>query len=221
VLPTANLPWGRNHAWSSFILPYLEGSEVATKIDYTRWWNASGGNDIASDITLPMYVCPSGIERFPGKQDYGGVYGWSIPELDAGKAAQNLKSGVLVRTAEVVDERNVLVPPVQARSITDGLSKTLIVVEAVDRKYEDPQEDDGNTNSSIGAARWACGFNAVLLGSRSINDPTIDGFRSLHPGGIQAVYADGHVAFIAESVDANALVALVTKAGGETVSDGL
>jgi prepilin-type N-terminal cleavage/methylation domain-containing protein/prepilin-type processing-associated H-X9-DG protein len=221
VLPTANLPWGRNHAWSSFILPYLEGSEVATKIDYTRWWNASGGNDIASDITLPMYVCPSGIERFPGKQDYGGVYGWSIPELDAGKAAQNLKSGVLVRTAEVVDERNVLVPPVQARSITDGLSKTLIVVEAVDRKYEDPQEDDGNTNSSIGAARWACGFNAVLLSSRSINDPTIDGFRSLHPGGIQAVYADGHVAFIAESVDANALVALVTKAGGETVSDGL
>jgi prepilin-type N-terminal cleavage/methylation domain-containing protein/prepilin-type processing-associated H-X9-DG protein len=221
VLPTANLPWGRNHAWSSFILPYLEGSEVATKIDYTRWWNASGGNDIASDIILPMYVCPSGIERFPGKQDYGGVYGWSIPELDAGKAAQNLKSGVLVRTAEVVDERNVLVSPVQARSITDGLSKTLLVVEAVDRKYEDPQEDDGNTNSSIGAARWACGFNAVLLGSRSINDPTIDGFRSLHPGGIQAVYADGHVAFIAESVDANALVALVTKAGGETVSDGL
>jgi prepilin-type N-terminal cleavage/methylation domain-containing protein/prepilin-type processing-associated H-X9-DG protein len=221
VLPTANLPWGRNHAWSSFILPYLEGSEVATKIDYTRWWNASGGNDIASDIILPMYVCPSGIERFPGKQDYGGVYGWSIPELDAGKAAQNLKSGVLVRTAEVVDERNVLVPPVQARSITDGLSKTLIVVEAVDRKYEDPQEEDGNTNSSIGAARWACGFNAVLLSSRSINDPTIDGFRSLHPGGIQAVYADGHVAFIAESVDANALVALVTKAGGETVSDGL
>jgi prepilin-type processing-associated H-X9-DG protein len=61
----------------------------------------------------------------------------------------------------------------------------------------------------------------VLLSSRSINDPTIDGFRSLHPGGIQAVYADGHVAFIAESVDANALVALVTKAGGETVSEGL
>lgn len=221
VLPTANLPWGRNHAWSSFILPYLEGSEVATKIDYTRWWNASGGNDIASDIILPMYVCPSGIERFPGKQDYGGVYGWSIPELDAGKAVQNLKSGVLVRTAEVVDERNVLVPPVQARSITDGLSKTLLVVEAVDRKYEDPQEEDGNTNSSIGAARWACGFNSVSLGSRSINDPTVDGFRSLHPGGIQAVYADGHVAFIAESVDANALVALVTKAGGETVSEGL
>jgi prepilin-type N-terminal cleavage/methylation domain-containing protein/prepilin-type processing-associated H-X9-DG protein len=221
AFPTPNLPWGRNHAWSSFILPYLEGSDVATTIDYTRWWNASGGNDIASDIVLPMYVCPSGIERFPGKQDYGGVFGWSIPELDEGKAAQNLKSGVLVRTAEVVDEKNVFLPPVQPRSITDGMSKTLLVVEAADRKYEDPQETDGNTNSSIGAARWACGFNAVNLGSRAINDPGVDGFRSLHPGGIQAVFADGHVSFISESVDIKALIALVTKAGGEVVPSDL
>jgi len=221
AFPTPNLPWGRNHAWSSFILPYLEGSDVATKIDYTRWWNAAGGNDIASDIVLPMYVCPSGIERFPGKQDYGGVFGWSIPELDEGKAAQNLKSGVLVRTAEVVDEKNVFLPPVQPRSITDGMSKTLLVVEAADRKYEDPQETDGNTNSSIGAARWACGFNAVNLGSRSINDPGVDGFRSLHTGGIQAVFADGHVSFISESIDIKALIALVTKAGGESVPNDL
>ena len=212
---------GLDHAWSSFILPYLEGSEIATRIDYTRWWNAAGGNDIASDIVLPMYVCPSGIERFPGKQDYGGVFGWSIPELDEGRAAQNLKSGVLVRTFEVVDEKNVLLPPVQPRSITDGMSKTLLVVEAADRKYEDPSETDGNTNSSIGAARWACGFNAVNLGSRTINDPGVDGFRSLHPGGIQAVFADGHVSFISESVDIKPLIALVTKAGGEVVPSDL
>jgi prepilin-type N-terminal cleavage/methylation domain-containing protein/prepilin-type processing-associated H-X9-DG protein len=219
--PARNLPWGRNHAWSSFILPYLEGDDIATTIDYKRWWNASGGNDIASDIILPMYVCPSGIERFPGKQDYGGVYGWSIPELDEGKAALNLKSGVLVRTFEVDDDKNVFLPPVQPRSITDGMSKTLLVVEAADRKYEDPTETDGNTNSSIGAARWACGFNAVNLGSRTINDPGVDGFRSLHPGGIQAVYADGHVSFISESVDIKALIALVTKAGGESVPSDL
>ncbi len=219
--PDRGLPWGRNHAWSSFILPYLEGDSIATTIDYKRWWNASGGNDIASDIVLPMYVCPSGIERFPGKQDYGGVYGWSIPELDEGRGAENLKSGVLVRTFEVVDERNVFLPPVQPRSVTDGMSKTLLVVEASDRKYEDPQETDGNTNSSIGAARWACGFNAVNLGSRSINDPSVDGFRSLHPGGIQAVFADGHVSFISESVDIQALIALVTKAGGESVPSDL
>jgi prepilin-type N-terminal cleavage/methylation domain-containing protein/prepilin-type processing-associated H-X9-DG protein len=224
AFPIPTNDWGRNHAWSSFILPYLEGSEVAAKIDYKLWWNEPGGNDIASDITLPIYVCPSGIERFPGKQDYGGVYGWWIPDpdLNGGKSfLEAEKSGVLVRTAQSVDEKKVLVPPVAARSITDGLSKTLLVVEAVDRKFEDPQSPDGNTDRSVGAARWACGFNAVLLTSRSINDPTIDGFRSLHPGGIQAVYADGHVAFIAESVDANALVALVTKAGGETVSEGL
>ena len=219
--PARNLPWGRNHAWSSFILPYLEGDDIAATIDYKRWWNASGGNDIASDIILPMYVCPSGIERFPGKQDYGGVYGWSIPELDEGKAAQNLKSGVLVRTFEVVDEKNVFVPVVQPRSVTDGMSKTLLVVEAADRKYEDPAETDGNTNSSIGAARWACGFNAVNLGSRTINDPGVDGFRSLHPGGIQAVFADGRVSFISESVDIKALIALVTKAGGESVPSDL
>ncbi|MFM8497603.1 MAG: DUF1559 domain-containing protein [Planctomycetia bacterium] len=220
AFPTETLVWGRNHAWSSFLLPYLEGSEIAAKIDYTRWWNASGGNDVASDITLPMYVCPSGIERFPGKQDYGGVFGWSIPELNGTKAHENEKSGTLVRTVETVDEKTLFVSPVSTRSITDGLSKTLLVVEAVDRKFEDPGEPDGNTNSSIGAARWACGHNAVLLGSRVINDPSVDGFRSLHPGGIQAVFADGHVSFISESIDVNALIALVTKAGGDMVPDG-
>jgi prepilin-type processing-associated H-X9-DG protein len=222
--PVGRLEWGRNHAWSSFILPFLEGADVAATVDYTKWWNAPGGNDIASDITLPIYVCPSGIERFPGKQDYGGVFGWwnTDPDVSKGRNYREAeKSGVLIRTVEVVEGNERYIPPVQSRSITDGMSKTFLAVEAGDRYFNDPENPDGNTDSSIGSARWANGHNTVMLGARVINEQQGTGFFSRHPGGIQAVYADGHVSFISESIDIPTLIALVTKAGGETVSDGL
>ena len=89
----------RLHAWSSFILPFLEESAVAVKIDYKKVWNAPGGNDIASDAVLPVYVCPSGIERFPGKQDYAGVHGTSVNRSGVERPVEDWEhSGVLYST---------------------------------------------------------------------------------------------------------------------------
>lgn len=42
---------------------------------------------------------------------------------------------------------------------------------------------------------------------------------SFHVGGMHAVFADGSVRFVSENVDALTWAALVTRAGGETVSD--
>ena len=42
--------------------------------------------------------------------------------------------------------------------------------------------------------------------------------RSFHPGGVNAVYADGHVSFHSDSIDLHLWQALSTIAGGEVAS---
>jgi len=213
----------RLHAWSSFILPFLEESAVAVKIDYKKVWNAPGGNDIASDAVLPVYVCPSGIERFPGKQDYAGITGYS----DGDNITRPLRlfgdRGVLIPTSFVdssgVDPVNRYRQPVRAAAVTDGLSRTVLVAEAVDRSHE-----GGSTAPSAERfqdARWACGNNIVCQSSRVLNDPAEQGFRSLHPNGVNCLFSDGHVKFLEESVDAEVLFAICTRDGAETAATGL
>ena len=46
--------------------------------------------------------------------------------------------------------------------------------------------------------------------------------RSLHPGGVNALFADGHVAFARDTIAPTVWLAISTRAGGEVVSaDGL
>ncbi len=213
----------RLHAWSSFILPFLEESALAVRIDYKKVWNAPGGNDVASDAVLPIYVCPSGIERFPGKQDYGGITGYS----DGDNVTRPLRlfgdRGVLLSTSFIdssgADPVARYRPPVRACEVTDGLSRTVLVAEAVDRSHE-----GGPTAASAEAlqdARWACGNNIVCQSSRVVNDPAEQSFRSLHPNGVNCLFSDGHVNFLEENVDAEVLFAICTRDGGETAATGL
>jgi len=224
----------RFHAWSSFVLPYLEQSTVSDRIDYSKHWDDKGGNSAIADVTIPTYVCPSGIKSFAGKQDYAGVVGSSINRdgeqlaLVNGKDLRFLSSGVLYATgttlyvppqydAGTVPSQQPRLPAAAVQA-SDGLSKTLLVTEAVDRE----QVGAPDTRRS-GDAGWACGSNCCSLNSRVINMPgeNDNGFRSLHIGGIYGLFGDGHVTFISDRIDAPTLVAICTKSGGETESAGL
>ena len=203
--PGSDAVTGRYHAWSSFILPFLDSESVARRIEYAQPWNAPGNAEIA-DLVLATYVCPSGIRSFPGKQDYGGVLGAGVT-VDPTKPLPVGwdHSGVLHATDTEHPH------PVRAAMITDGLSRTLLVSEGVDRGFP---EMDGE--SRIGNSRWACGSNCFLLSARVINTPDVDGFRSHHRGGVHGLFADGRVAFITDDASAEVLIAACTKAGGET-----
>jgi len=212
----------RQHAWSSFILPYIEQASLAAKIDYKKVWNAPGGNDVASDVVLPLYVCPSGITRFPGKQDYGGITGYADSYSEPRRNFS--ERGIFLNTSYIDssgpgDPEEKYRPPVRGAMVTDGLSKTVLVAEAVDRSH-----DGGWSTPATEAmedARWACGTNIVCQNSRVINDPNEQSFRSLHPGGVNCLFGDGHVAFLQESVDAEVLYAICTRDGGEPLAAGL
>ena len=195
----------RDHAWSSFILPFLDGETVSRRIDYARAWNAPGGNAEIADLVLATYVCPSGIRMFPGKQDYGGVLGTGVAIRD-GEALRSGwdHSGVLYAT-DAAHPR-----PVRVAMITDGLARTILVSEGVDRGFADM---DGE--SRIGNARWACGTNCFLQNARVVNTPDVDGFRGNHLGGVHGLFADGHVSFLGEDTAAEVLTAISTKDWGD------
>lgn len=201
----------RLHAWSSFILPYLEQSAVSDRIDYSRPWDDPAGNLSRVDITIPTYVCPSGIKQFPGKQDYGGILGAYIKptgEAIVPLTTRDEHGGILYAT-DADYKRSAT-----AASVVDGLSKTLLVAEAVDRELA-----GGADEHAYGDACWACGNNCFPLNSRVINDPSVDGFRSTHMGGISSLYGDGHTSFLDERLDVRVLIAICTRAGGEIESE--
>jgi len=201
----------RLHAWSSFILPFLEQSAVSDRIDYTKPWDDPASNLSKVDITIPTYVCPSGVKQFPGKQDYGGILGAYIKP--SGEAIMPLTTrdehgGILYAT----DHEYKL--SATAASVSDGLSKTLLVAEAVDREVA-----GGPDTHFVGDACWACGNNCFPLNSRVINDPSVDAFRSHHVGGLNSLYGDGHISFLNDRLDVRVLIAICTRAGGETETE--
>ena len=128
------------------------------------------------------------------KSNYVGSFGWSR-EIDEAPADGD---GVLFRNSRV-----------QFKNITDGLSKTILV---------------GERGSRLGCSTWlgvvsgAEALRARIVGSMD-HAPNagrhFDDYSSGHPGGVQFVFADAAVRFVAEDVDIAVLRSTCTRAGGE------
>jgi prepilin-type processing-associated H-X9-DG protein len=203
----------RLHAWSSFIVPFLDERPASLAIDYAKPWNDAGGNLAASRTDVAAYVCPSGVQRYPGKQDYGGVMGTAMKRSgEEHLMADWQHAGVLYVTDDAHRQ------PARRESITDGLAQTLLVAEASDRGAI-TEEGKPSAEDLAVSSIWAHGTNCILLSSRVVNDPGVDSFWSTHPGGVQALFADGRAVFLTDSVDADVLLAICTKSGGEKVPD--
>ena len=206
-----SLPIGTQHAWSSFILPYVEEAALASRIDYRQFWNAPGGNDGASDAALPIYVCPSGMVAYVGKQDYGGVTGtYIVPSGKTQPADDPFHNGILIFRDD--DHRQAITPA----GVTDGLSQTLLIGESVDRGLPPAADVNPELNS-----RWALGTNCFAQNARFINLYENENLRSRHDGGAHASFADGRAAFLGENMDPDVLAAICTRNGGETKSSAV
>lgn len=108
--------------------------------------------------------------------------------------------------------------------ITDGTSKTLMVVE---------RDGGDETGLSPRRAAYWCGairtrwLNSNLTNVQNdvdgyylINSPTFRyGIGSLHPGGTNAMMGDGHVVFLSEDMDGETWARLGTMAEGKVVSN--
>ena len=97
--------------------------------------------------------------------------------------------------------------PIVLSSITDGTSNTIAIAEAV---------AVGEDNYGF----WSCGASCLSHDEGSINNRrgSLDEIASLHPGGANAVFADGSVHFLSETLSLDIVAALCTRNNQEVVS---
>jgi len=123
--------------------------------------------------------------------------------------------------------------------ITDGTSQTIAVFESAGRPqvwaFGSLIPDSGllsSTSSNYGAlCGWADanqfrveGFRPDVVsrykspGPSMINGSNKNGIYALHPGGANLLFADGSSRFLAESIGANIVAAMLTVQGGDAVN---
>jgi prepilin-type N-terminal cleavage/methylation domain-containing protein len=188
TLPTGCLEWGRRqHAWSAFLLPFLEQGNLYHQIDFSKRFDAVE-NARAAATRLQVYECPTSRRRsLPrGQIDYGGLFG----ELMLDTAPDD---GVFLHEVSIAFHQ-----------IRDGLTQTMAVA-----------EDVGGPNSEWIDGRnifvQAGGINDPTAW------PGDNEIRSLHAGGAMTLFADGRTVFLMNSLDKRVLGRMITRAKGEVI----
>jgi prepilin-type N-terminal cleavage/methylation domain-containing protein len=184
---------GLDHSWCTYVLPYLEQSNVYDRIDLRKSWRDPSGNYAVTRTVLPVFRCPSSPYDEPGDADYAGIIGSSATGANWDTAFRN---GVF----PAVEESGL--NGVRCADITDGLSNTICIAESPDRT----EAEHGN---------WADGMGAFH--SSGVIDRALREICSWHPAGAMAARADGGVAFLARTTNAYVVGALCTRNGEEVV----
>jgi prepilin-type N-terminal cleavage/methylation domain-containing protein len=223
------------NSWTPYMLPFIEQENLARLYrldlglvgnDDTRHNSAAPAAATGANVhRVPGFLCPSAplstqrIGQFNREvRDYSATA--TIPVPNAFLLQQPPTDSTNVGVLGIDVSRRIT-------DITDGSSNTLLLA-----------EDAGKTGHwqmgtfislGIGNGAWAAnstsiklrGFNAATMsqpGPCAINCENNDEIYSFHSGGANVVCADGSVHFLSASTNINIVAALITRAGGESIS---
>ena len=235
LIPTGYLgQYFDKQATFTHILPYIDQAVVSYQFDFNYYYNQTPQNQAIAKTVIPMYLCPSAALRNGNKdsQGYAGIdYGATLhtnidPNTGKPNSAQFLSPGGLDWKCSAIAD------------ITDGTSSTIAIGEDVGRNdsmkslYDDPV-DIGTKRKHW---RWAEPDNAFGVSYTpnfhrnpfggpptclwiDMNCGPNDELFSFHIGGTHTLFCDGHVQFLSDSIDYKVLRSLVTRDGGEVISE--
>jgi prepilin-type N-terminal cleavage/methylation domain-containing protein/prepilin-type processing-associated H-X9-DG protein len=214
---------GTQWSWSALILPYMERTESQVQCNYDYGYN-DPINAKATRTFIDIYHCPSAPEHkllsccinVPGVEDtaetnYSAIATHHpLPWARASLPSDPPDSGVMH-----IGEAHAL------RDVSDGLSPTILVSEYV-RNDNDPSKTDYPSYCpGLACYMGKCWASEnVLTTAYGINSGTYDrksAIQSMHPGGADFLFGDGHVTMLGETIDQAVLNALTTRAGGDLV----
>jgi prepilin-type processing-associated H-X9-DG protein len=210
------------HGWGPFVLPFLEQQSVFDQYRFDKRFD-DPVNFTATNHAISTFICPSAPTR-PAGTDPAGVCDYSpIFNVDPTAIARGVVSprpnpdGILFINAKLT-----------LAHVQDGTSQTLLLVEDAGRPYLMRR---GRRVGRTEFAGWAAynsvtpinldGFSAdgtQMWGPCAINCTNLHECYSLHPGGANVVFVDGHVRFLSETIRLDQMADLVTRANGEPTS---
>jgi prepilin-type N-terminal cleavage/methylation domain-containing protein/prepilin-type processing-associated H-X9-DG protein len=231
TVPQGNIIQGGAGTFT-FLLPYLEQEALASKYHWDKRAQGPENQPVAT-TQLKVLQCPSAepnrwvtAVEDPGNYSYGGKgacgdYG-GVLEIDT----RLVDMGLVDRVA---NSKGVLTLNYLTRfaDITDGASQTILITEHAGRPtlWRAGRRVSG---TYAVAAAWVGGTvtfgqgssydGATKPGPCAINCTNDREVYSFHPGGANAVFADGSVHFLPAGIDIRIFARLVTRAGEEVVS---
>jgi prepilin-type N-terminal cleavage/methylation domain-containing protein/prepilin-type processing-associated H-X9-DG protein len=223
--PTANTPNNTFGSMFTTILPYLEQGNLFGQYDPT----VDSWNNPLANTPLKIYRCPSIVpgpaQQTPGWSSYAACIGSDNPW---GPIAASGDNGVIVRNNFYGMGS---FGGVRLTDITDGTSNTFAVSEMGFELRDCPCYDQtGNPTSQMcwGLTWWANGYAGSSFGSSLLLFNTIVGtpddlpnrmvtFRGDHTGGLNFLFADGSVHFLANGLTLTPYQALSTRNVGEVI----
>ena len=228
-----NLPSNQRFMWSGQILPFIEQTNLRRSVDPDLPWDSFLPNITAMQTVLTVFRCPS--SGAPATFDQ--IVADRIPCTYLGCASGTI--GVESGPGPLISEENqdgalYTNSRTRQRDFTDGLTNTMLVAEAL---FLPGVVGPDHNNSLQVIDHWSVGSPGMgenemseALGSTAIlpnawkkmplgfiEDIEL-GFSSRHPSSVQAVFADGRIQVISESISASVWSAIGTRDRGEVAS---
>ena len=212
------------------LLPFMEQNNLHDEVgrvsgfDLVRVDNYKGP---PLDQMLKAALCPSFLNPAPYGIDYYGIMGAKetscpsppsarYPVLSERPGGTDCLCGGYATTGVLYPNSRV-----KFRDVLDGTANTLAIGErawnsGIHHEWwvgmgNGPGEIYATKNVQYPINKEAC-FRKGGLGNADINDIS---FGSLHPGGANFVFVDGHVSFVFSTIDLSTYLSMASKANGE------
>ena len=228
-----NLLSNHRFMWSGQILPFIEQTNLRNSVDPAMPWDSFLPNITAMQTFITVFRCPSS----GAPATYDQVINDRIPCTYLGCASGTIgrESGPGPLIGEENQDGSLYTnSQTRHRDFTDGLTNTLLVAEAL---FLPGVVGPDHNNSLQIIDHWSVGSPGMgenemseALGSTAIlpnawkkmpqgfiEDIEL-GFGSRHPSLVQAVFADGRIQVVSESISATVWSAIGTRDRGEVSS---
>ncbi len=228
--------------WITMSLPFIEQGNLNSRYDADTSTGGGAGNQFLNAADVPTYRCPSAPQNPPSP--YPGIAGfsWALGNYVCNNGLGPYQSVAGSADIARVARKGVFMvnKKLGIAEMTDGTSNTSMVSEVIANAstatvsdwrgnltypencmfhWNEPPNtrtpDRLRTPLCISTPRAPCTGAFTAFNNRNI----IVSARSLHTGGVQTVFGDGSVRFVAQTITLAAWQGLGSPDGGEVVSE--